>query len=124
MTSFVLWRTGREWTFRLVGDDGESILKGGLHSIREFALRTIEAIRFQSQDPGAYEAFQTAAARHGFKLKESDGRTIAASSFYSSPERRDRVMEECQRIESIAQVIERTAAEDGHADTERAPHVR
>jgi hypothetical protein len=114
MPNYLVRRTGREWTFVLVDDQGETILKGGIHSVREFVLRTIEAVRFRSQEPGAYVMSETPSGRHAFKLLEADGRSIGISNFYLSAVRRDGVLEACRLHGCSAPIVDETVmAADG-----------
>jgi uncharacterized protein YegP (UPF0339 family) len=110
MPSFHLRPSGRDWTFLLVDDNGETIIKGGTHSVREFALRTIEAVRFRSNEQSAYISNQTVSGRHAFKLIEADGRTIATSNFYSTASRRDAVLEACRLHACTAPVVDESRA--------------
>ena len=111
---FVVRHSGRDWTFVLIDDRGETLMKGGMHSTRAFALAAVEEVRALLRSDAAIERSYTPRGRYTFAVRTPDQRRMAVGNFYSSVERRDRVVAECRTRGCAAVIAEELEPQAGN----------
>lgn len=78
-----------EFRFRLKAGNGENILASEGYKQKASAENGIESVKKNAADEARFERKETAAGKHMFNLKASNGQVIGTSQSYASASGRD-----------------------------------
>jgi len=81
--------TAGEYRFRLKAGNGENILASEGYKQKSSAENGIESVKKNAGDDARYERKETAAGKHMFNLKATNGQVIGTSQSYASAAGRD-----------------------------------
>ena len=73
-----------EFRFRLKAGNGENILASEGYKQKASAENGIESVKKNAGDDGRYERKETAAGKHMFNLKATNGQVIGKSQMYKT----------------------------------------
>lgn len=73
-----------EFRFRLLAANSQNILGSEGYSAKSSALKAIESVKKNSQNPNAFVCKVSATGKHTFSLKSSNGKVIGTSQNYDS----------------------------------------
>ncbi|MDP5218212.1 YegP family protein [Ruegeria sp. 2205SS24-7] len=86
-----------EFRFRLKAGNGENILASEGYKQKASAENGIKSVKENAGDDGRYERKETAAGKHMFNLKASNGQVIGTSQSYASASGRDNGIESVKK---------------------------
>ncbi|MDX1779924.1 MAG: YegP family protein [Thalassovita sp.] len=98
-----------EFRFRLKAGNGENILASEGYKQKASAENGIESVRTNSPVDDRYERKETAAGKHMFNLKATNGQVIGTSQSYASASGRDNGIESVKNNAPDATVEDQTA---------------
>ena len=78
-----------EYRFRLKAGNGENILASEGYKQKSSAENGIESVKNNASEDARYERKETAAGKHMFNLKATNGQVIGTSQSYASASGRD-----------------------------------
>ncbi|NIZ13240.1 YegP family protein [Phaeobacter sp. HF9A] len=97
-----------EYRFRLKAGNGENILASEGYKQKASAENGIESVKKNAPDDNRYERKETAAEKHMFNLKASNGQVIGTSQSYTSASGRDNGIESVKKNAPDAEVVDLT----------------
>ncbi|ABF65345.1 YegP family protein [Ruegeria sp. TM1040] len=97
-----------EFRFRLKAGNGENILASEGYKQKASAENGIESVKKNAADEARFERKETAAGKHMFNLKASNGQVIGTSQSYASASGRDGGIESVMRNAPEARIEDLT----------------
>ncbi|SLN18284.1 tryptophanyl-tRNA synthetase [Roseovarius albus] len=97
-----------EFRFRLKAGNGENILASEGYKQKASAENGIESVRKNSGEDARYERKETAAGKHMFNLKATNGQVIGTSQSYASASGRDNGIDSVMRNAPDASLDDQT----------------
>ncbi|KIC35064.1 YegP family protein [Leisingera sp. ANG-M7] len=98
-----------EFRFRLKAGNGENILASEGYKQKASAENGIASVKKNASDDARYERKETAAGKHMFNLKATNGQVIGTSQSYASASGRDGGIESVKKNAPDAAIDDQTA---------------